>query len=112
MRSSRRGTVETNLTRTMRLQVQSLASLSGLTIGIAVSCGVDCIHSSDLVLLWLWYRPATVVPIRPLAWEPPYAMGVALEKAKRQKKQKTKPKKPVNSGSLDLQIAAVAGNHV
>jgi len=25
--------------------------------------------------------------IRPLAWEPPYAMGVALEKAKRQKKK-------------------------
>ena len=24
--------------------------------------------------------------IRPLAWEPPYAVGVALEKAKRQKK--------------------------
>ena len=28
------------------------------------------------------------VPIGPLAWEPPYAAGVALEKAKRQKKKK------------------------
>ena len=26
--------------------------------------------------------------IRPLAWEPPYAMGVAQEMAKRQKKKK------------------------
>ena len=26
--------------------------------------------------------PATA-PIRPLSWEPPYAMGAALEKAKR-----------------------------
>ena len=29
-------------------------------------------------------------PIRPLAWEPPYAMGVVLEKAKRQKKKERK----------------------
>ena len=33
-------------------------------------------------------------PIRPPAWEPPYAMGAALENTKRQKdkKQKTKNK--------------------
>ena len=36
----------------------------------------------DLVLLWLWYRPAAVAPNGPLAWEPPYAVGVALKKAK------------------------------
>ena len=29
-------------------------------------------------------------PIRPLAWEPPYAVGAALEMAKRQKKKKKK----------------------
>ena len=28
--------------------------------------------------------------IRPVAWEPPYAAGAALEKAKRQKDQKKK----------------------
>ena len=39
----------------------------------------------DLVLLWLWCRPAATALIRPLAWEPPYAVGAALEKAKRQK---------------------------
>ena len=37
------------------------------------------------MLLWLWCRPAAVAPRRALAWEPPYASGVALEKAKRQK---------------------------
>ena len=31
-------------------------------------------------------------PIRPLAWEPPYATGETLEKAKRQKKKKKKKK--------------------
>ena len=39
---------------------------------------------SDLAWLWLWCRSAAVAPIRPLAWEPPYAMSVAL---KRQKKK-------------------------
>ena len=39
-------------------------------------------------MLWLWRRPAATAPIRPLAWEPPYAAGVAQEMAKRQKKKK------------------------
>ena len=43
----------------------------------------------DPALLWLWCRLAAVAPIRPLAWEPPYAAGAALEKAKRQNKQTT-----------------------
>ena len=33
----------------------------------------------NLVLLWLWCRPAAAVLIRPLAWEPPYATGAALK---------------------------------
>ena len=41
----------------------------------------------DLVLLWLWCRPAVVAPIGPLVWEPPYAVGVAL-KSKRKKERK------------------------
>ena len=45
-------------------------------------------HGSDLSLLWLWCRQAATAPIRPLAWEPPYAMGAALEKAKDKKKKK------------------------
>ena len=31
------------------------------------------------VLLWLWCRPAAVVPIRPLDWEPTYAAGAVLK---------------------------------
>ena len=42
----------------------------------------------DLALLWLWCRPAATSPIRPLAWEPPYALGAAQKMAKRQKKKK------------------------
>ena len=42
---------------------------------------------SDPTLLWLWHRLAATTWIRPLAWEPPYAMGMALERAKRQKKK-------------------------
>ena len=41
-------------------------------------------------MLWLWYRPATVAPIGPLAWEPPYAVGVALKIKKRKTKQNKK----------------------
>ena len=39
----------------------------------------------DPVLLWLWCRLVAAAPTGPLAWEPPYAAGAALEKAKRQK---------------------------
>ena len=52
---------------------------------IAVSCGVGYRHGSDPALLWLWRMPAATALIQPLAWEPPYAVGAALEKAKRQK---------------------------
>ena len=34
----------------------------------------------DLALLWLWHRPAATAPIRPLAWETPHAVGVALKR--------------------------------
>ena len=55
---------------------------------IAVSCGVGCRCGSDPAMLWLWRRPVATAPIRPLAWEPPYAAGAAQEIAKRQKKKK------------------------
>ena len=55
--------------------------------GVAVSCGVGRRFGSDPELLWLWRRPVAVALIRPQAWEPPYAAGVALEKAKRKKKE-------------------------
>ena len=51
--------------------------------GIATSYGVGYRCDLDLVLLWLWYRPAAVAPIRPLAQEPPYGL-------KRQRKKERK----------------------
>ena len=45
-----------------------------------MSCGVGQRCSLDLALLWLWHRPAATAPIRPLAWEPPFAMCVGLKK--------------------------------
>ena len=47
--------------------------------GIAVRCGVTWRHVLDLALLWLWPRPAAFAWIQPLAWELPYAAGVALK---------------------------------
>ena len=45
----------------------------------------------DPSLLWLWCRLAATALIGPLAWEPPYAMGVAQKKKpKIQKKRKKK----------------------
>ena len=51
-----------------------------------MSCGVGCRRGSDPALLWLWRRPAATAPIRPLAWEPPYAAGAAQEIAKKKKR--------------------------
>ena len=56
-----------------------------------MSCGVGHRHCLDPVLLW--HRPAAAAPIRPLAWEPPYAAGTALKKTKIPKKKKKKKKK-------------------
>ena len=44
-----------------------------------MSCGVGRRHNSDL----------TAALIRLLAWEPPYAAGMALEKTKKKKKKKS-----------------------
>ena len=54
---------------------------------VTVSYGVGHRRGSDLVLLWLWCRPVATAPIQPLAWEPPYAAGVALQRPKEKKKK-------------------------
>lgn len=48
-----------------------------------MSCGVGFRCGLDPALLWLWCRPVAVVLIQPLAWEFPYATGVALKKRER-----------------------------
>ena len=54
--------------------------------GIAVSCGVGHRCSSDPPLLRLWCRPEAEALIQPLAWEIPYAVGVALKSKKKKVK--------------------------
>ena len=53
-----------------------------------MSYGVGHRPGSNLVWLWLWCRPAAIVLIRPLAWELPYAAGIALKSKKKKRKEK------------------------
>ena len=78
VRSSHLGTAETNPTRYYEV-AGSIPGLAQWVKDLACRCG------SDPTLLWLWCRQAATAPIRLLDWEPPYAVGEALEKAKRQK---------------------------
>ena len=72
---------------TMRLQVESLASLSGVKDPAwRVSCGAGRRKCSNLVLLWLQCRLTAVTPIRLLVWEPPWAAGAAQKGKKKKKK--------------------------
>ena len=66
-----------------------------------MSCEVGHKYGSDLLLLWLCCRTAATAPIRPLAWELPYAVGVAL---KSQKKKKVSASK---AGHLKVRLAQV-----
>ena len=58
-----------------------------------MSGGVGHRHGLDLAWLWLWCRPAGVAPIRPLAWEPPYATHAALKRPPKKKKSRKGKKK-------------------
>ena len=66
-----------------------------------MSCGVGLRPGSDPTLLWLWCRPAATASIGPLAWEPPYASGVALEKGKKTKQKKKKKRERENGKYLE-----------
>ena len=59
-----------------------------LTQWLAESCGVGHRCALDPALLWLWHRLEATAPIRPLAWEPPYAAGAGLENGKKTQKNK------------------------
>ena len=56
--------------------------------GVAMSCGVGHRRGWDAALLWLWPRLVAAARIRPLALEPPHAVGEALKKQKTKKKKK------------------------
>ena len=50
----------------------------------------------------LWCRLAAVALIRPLAWELPYAISIALKKAKKKKKETQAPKIDSRPSRKDL----------
>ena len=51
--------------------------------GVATSCGVGHRHDLGPTVLWLWGTLGGVALICPLAWELPYATGVALRSKKK-----------------------------
>ena len=61
----------------MRMQVRSLASISGSGIWYC-----HALWGSDPTLLWMQRRLAVPSVIRPLAWELPYVAGAALKSKK------------------------------
>ena len=81
--SSHCGAAETNLTGNHEVVglIPGLAQV-GRGSGVTMSCGVGCRLGCDLALLWLWWRPAAVALIPPLAWESLYAAGAALKSKK------------------------------
>ena len=73
----------------MSTWIRSLASLTGLRICIAASCGVGRRCDLDLALLGLGLGLglAAAALIQPLAWELSYAAGAALKDQKKKKKK-------------------------
>ena len=74
--------METNLTRNH--EVESL--IPGLAQWV-----------KDLAWLWLWWWLVVTAPVGPLAWERPYAVGMALKRQKTKKKKKGSTKREVPS---------------
>ena len=50
-----------------------------------MSCGVSLRQGLDPELPRLWCRPAATALIGPVACEPPYAVGAAVEKTKKKR---------------------------
>ena len=50
--------------------------------------------------LWLWCRLAATALIRPPAWEPPYAAGVAIKRKK--KKERKEGRKERKESRIEL----------
>lgn len=76
---------------------------------VAVSCGVGGRRGLELVLMWLWCKPAATAPIWSLAWEPPYTAGAALKRPKQKTKNKKKKNKK-NKRQMRSKKTKEAGN--
>ena len=65
--------------------VQSLASMGELR---TQNCRELCrLQTRHVAVLWLWCRLAAIAPIPSLAWKLPCALGAALKKKDRKKKE-------------------------
>ena len=67
---------------------------------------MDRRHASDPVSLWLWRRLAAVAPIRPVAWELPYASGAALKSKKKKVTKRESRKDPSPPGPPETQASS------
>ena len=76
-----------------------------------MSCGVGRRLGLDPVLLCLCHRRAATGPIGPLAWEPPHASGVALERQKDKKTKKKKQKKKNSLASYCSRLTIIFSQH-
>ena len=87
---------------TMRTQVWSLASVSGLRIPHCheLWCSSQMRFGSGVAVAWL--RPVATALIQSIAWEPPYATSVALKRQK--EKEKRKETKEINNFKLHSSI--------
>ena len=68
----------------MRMWVWSLPLLSGVRIQSCHELQYRSQPQLYLAFLWLWHRLAAAALIWLLAWQLPYAMGVALKRKKKQ----------------------------
>ena len=73
-----------------------------------MSCSVGRRCSSDPELLWLWCSPAAVATIRPLAWESPCAMSVALKSKKKKEEEDDDDDDEDDEEKLNLKNSSVA----
>ena len=64
-----------------------------------MNCGVGCRHGLDPELLW--HGPVTTALIGPLAWEPPYAIGVVLKK--KGPKKKNQKMEDIGDAAMNIQ---------
>ena len=77
-----------------------------------MSCGVGCRYGSDPTLLWLWCRSVAAALMRPLTWEPPYAVGVAQRNGKKTKKPKQTNKKQQKTSLWCLALITPGQNRI
>ena len=83
--------VEVPIVAQQLMNLTSIHEDMGLILGLSglrSRCGVGHRCGLDPMLLWLWCRLVATAPIEPLAWELPYAEGVALKRPKQTNEQK------------------------